>query len=55
MSSIELAIVLYARLNDVDMDTAAYRVLVDIIGNVEKTQDTAGLYDRMFGNPEAEK
>lgn len=49
MSELENMIRKYASLHpDVDLDTAAYRVLVDQIKHVERICDTEGLYDRLF-------
>ena len=53
MSRIEKAIRVYAFLHDVDYDTAAYRVMVDMIESVERVHSAAGLYDRMFGEDDA--
>jgi len=50
MSRLEKMIRIYAFIHNVDMDTAAYRVIVDLIKSTDGVRSCAGLYDRMFGD-----
>lgn len=53
MTRLEKMIRVYAFLHNVDLDTAAYRVIVDLVESTDKTRTVAGLYDRMFGEKDA--
>ena len=53
MTRLEKMIRVYAFLNNVDYDTAAYRVVVDLIRTIDNARSVAGLYDRMFGEENA--
>ena len=55
MTPLEWMILAYAGLHNVDLDTAAYRVLADLMRSIDDACSCEGLYDRMFCNPEAEK
>ena len=55
MTPLEWMILAYAGLHNVDLDTAAYRVLADLMRSIDGVRSCAGLYDRMFGKQEAKK